>query len=164
MFYVLFTEQTAWWDHVDGSAWTVDDDERVGDVTDGGLLFNDDVYAVVFDNETDARTYADRHDGVDERVNGNDRFVYVSRYHPNRLVVCNTVDDVFDACSGCNDEPTWETTGPFHAYTGFDVYDVYNGDGHPRGGCFQTLDDARAVERHVCGEPPVPVALQRPAR
>ena len=30
---------------------------------------------------------ADRHDGVDERVNGNDRFVYVSRYHPNRLVV-----------------------------------------------------------------------------
>ena len=75
-------------------------------------MFNDDVYAVVFDNETDARTYGDRHDGVTHDVNGNDRWVYVSSYDVNRLVVCDTVDDVYDACSGCCDEPTWETTAP----------------------------------------------------
>lgn len=112
MFYVLFTEQTGWYEHVDGTPWSSDDDTRLGFGTNGGLLFNDDVYAVVFDNETDARTYADRNDGVTETVNGNDRLVYVDRYEPNRLVVCNTVDDVFDVCSGCCDQPTWKTTAP----------------------------------------------------
>ena len=109
MFYVLFVEHTAWFEHVDGSPWTNDDDDRVLCLS-GGLVCNDDVYAVVFDNETDARTYADRNDGVDETVDGNDRYVCVDRFYPDRLVPCYNVADVYDVCSGCCDEPTWETT------------------------------------------------------
>lgn len=111
VFYVLFTETSAWYEHVDGSPWTDADDQRLGlGDTGGGLLYNDDVYAVVFDNDTDARTYADQNGGVTETVDGNDRSVFVDRYDPNRLVVCDTVDDVYDACSCCCDEPTWKTT------------------------------------------------------
>lgn len=108
---MLFTEQTAWYEHVDGTPWSSDDDDRVCSGA-GGLLFNDDVYAVVFDNEPDAVAYAERHDGLTRDVDGNDVLVYSTRYYPNQLVVCDTVDDVYNACSGCCDEPTWETTAP----------------------------------------------------
>ena len=61
----------------------------------------DDTYAHVFDTETDARTFSERAAGVFDG--------YTYWCYPNRLVPCETVDDVFNVCSHCDDEPTWHT-------------------------------------------------------
>ena len=108
----------------------------------GEYDFTDSRYADVFSSVHDARAYADRHVGTTYVHPESDcpyREWRTSWFYPDRMGVYETVDDVIDACSVCDDDPDWHTTGPHTAVSGWDYRNmpptpVYAG--------FDTVDDA----------------------